>query len=187
MEHVEEKVVHLKEVFRLYQLGTLNKKHSACLSNLYSRGPEQNFEESIVFWKKHFFIPIWHLDWKTTGRLVKLASYATTRRNLSNMLKSNKFLKKPPSHVLSTLSEWLQTELRTAIYLSKRKFWGLSNWQKIFLSSFSEFEQKNMSEIWWNLFSMALRAEFKVSGRTFWCTTLFWKVRLLLSIWDFDR
>ena len=131
-----------KNCFRCMQWNMLRKKwftlkrYSVCTNfGLWTKTlsrfvkPLLEASRATILRKKCFleetsFILIWDLDWKTIGRVVKLVSYMTTKRNWSKTC----FFKKShiPMLFLLSSSEWLSTELRTAIYLSKRTFWGFS-------------------------------------------------------------
>ena len=142
------------------------------------------FLRKKCFLEQTLLILIWDLEWKTIGRVVKLASYMTTKRNWS---KTCFFRKATFSCFFSFLrvNDFRQSWEPHSTCPKERS--GAFQLTKNFLVIILQVWAKNMSETWWNVFSMAFRAEIKVSRRILWCTTFFGKVRLLLSIRDFER
>ena len=173
-----------------------SKKYSVCtklglwtkntrqVCQTFTRGFQSNIFKKKCFLEETLFILIWDLEWKTIGRVVKLASYMTTKRKWS---KTCFFRKATFSCFFSFLrvNDFRQSWEPQSTCPKERS--GAFQLTKNLLVIILQVWAKNMSEIWWNVFSMAFSAEFKVSSRKFWCTTFFEKVRLLLSIRDFER
>ena len=142
------------------------------------------FLRKKCFLEQTLLILIWDLEWKTIGRVVKLASYMTTKTNWS---KTCFFRKAKFSCFFSFLRVNDFRQIWEPQSTCPKERFGAFQLTKNLLVIILQVWAKNLSEIWWKVFSMAFRAEFKVSRRTFWCTTIFGKVRLLLSIRDFER
>ena len=108
------------------------------------------------------FILIWDLEWETIGRVVKPASYMTTKKNWTK----NLFFKKATfsCFFLLSLSKWLSTEFRTNFYVSRRNLWGLFNWKIETLLSYHH--SRNLSKKTCQMFSETFWAWFSELSST---------------------
>ena len=142
------------------------------------------FLRKKCFLDETLFILVWDLEWKTNDRVVKLASYMTTKKNEVKHV----FLKKPHSHVFSTFFEWMTFDrVENRNLLVQKNVLGLFSWQKLFLSPFSKFEQKTCQRFGETFSAWLSELKSRCPEEHFDAQHFFGKVRLLLSIRDFER